>query len=134
MRDGLWQQREGVLKQEEGLAEIIQVVTNTPVRFLGPVLESLASARPSSSSQGAPSAVTISGSACPPTLACHTTHACPSSSADTITSVDPPTPAHPVTPSEVSIVYGLEGLSADSPQWKPILMYVRGKQKYKCPG
>ena len=26
MRDGLWQQREGTVKQEEGLAEIIKVV------------------------------------------------------------------------------------------------------------
>ena len=112
------------MKQKEGLAEIIQVVTNTPIRSLGSVLELLASARPSSSSQGAPSADTPSGSACPPTPALPTTPACPSSSADTSTSVDPSTLAHPVTPSEVPIVSGLDGLSADSPHWKPIHMYV----------
>ena len=49
MRDGLWQQREGIVKQEEGLAVIIQVVANTQIRSLGLVLESLVSARPSSS-------------------------------------------------------------------------------------
>ena len=128
MRDGLQQQREGIVKQEEGLAEIIHIVPNTPIKSLGPVLESLASARPSSSSQDAPSADTPSSSACPPTPAC------PSSSADTSTSVDPPTSACPVTPSEVPIVPGPEGLSADSPHWKPICMYVGGKHKYKCPG
>ena len=92
MRDRLMQQREGIVKQE-GLAENIQVVTNTPVRSLGPVLELLASARPSS--HDAPSVDIPSGSSCPPT------HAHPSNSADISTSVDPPTPACPVTPSEV---------------------------------
>ena len=122
------QQRVGILKWEEGLAEIIKVVTNTPMRSLGPLLELLASARPSSSSQGTPPVDTHSGSVCLPTPAY------PSSLADTLTSVDPPTPAHPVTPSELPIVPGPEGLSADSPQWKQIHMYVGGKQKYKCPG
>ena len=65
MREGLWQQREGIVKQEEGLAEIIQVVTNTPIRSLGPVLESLVPTRPSS--QGAPSVDMPSSSACLPT-------------------------------------------------------------------
>ena len=109
MRDELWQQREGIVKQEEGLPEIIQVVTNTPIGSLGPVWALLASARPSSSSQGAPSADTPSSSVCPPTPA----H--PSSSADTSISVDPPTPAHPVTPTEVPIVPRPERLSADCP-------------------
>ena len=84
MRDGLRQQREGIVKQEEGLAEIMKVVTNTPIRSLGPLLESLASARASSSSQDAPSADTPSSSVCPPTP------------------VHPTTPIHPRTPTHPS--------------------------------
>ena len=132
MRDGLWQQRDRIVKQE-GLAEIIQVVTNTPIRSLRPVSESLASARPSSSSQAASSEDTPSSSACPPAPELSTTPACPSSSTDTSTSLDPPTPVHPVTPLEVPIVSSLEGLSVDSPQWRPICMYVGANHKYKCP-
>ena len=138
MKDGLQQQREGFVKEEEGFARIIEVVTNSQIRSLGPVLELLASARPSSSSQGTPSADTPSCSVCPPTTACPTipahptTPACPSSSAETSTSVDPPTSSHPVTPLEVPTVSGPEGLSADSAQWKPIHMYVGDKQKYKA--
>ena len=133
MREGLQKQGEGIVKQEEGLAEIIQVVTNTPIRSLGPVFELLASARPFSSSQGAPPADTPCGSACPPAPEFSTTPACPSSSTYTSTSVDPPIPACPVTPLEAPIVSSPEGLSADSPQWRPIRMYVGGKCKYMCP-
>ena len=115
MRDRLWQQREGIVKQAEGSAEILQVVANTPIRSLGPVLEFLASVRPSSSSQGAPSACSPSSPACPPMPACPTTPAHRSRSADTLTSVDPHTSACPVTPSEVPNVPEPEGLSADSP-------------------
>ena len=68
MRDGLQQQREGIVKEEEGLAEIIKGVTNTPIRSLGPLLESLASAKTLFFFTGVHHLqILSSGSVCPPT-------------------------------------------------------------------